>query len=163
MRGISGLLAAGLRWQGHAEWQEFLTTQRATWQPARGASRSSSERIDLQLKARGAGGLALKGAALHAFGALPDGRRPMADVDLLVRPQDLDAATAALTALELHESHRTVKHRVFITRQTAPVGAFGEHAGNQIKVELHERLCEFLPLQATDITAQVLPGRLPAD
>lgn len=162
MHGISGLLAAGLRWQGPPEWQEFLTTQRAHLAARQGRIAQLLERIDLQLKARGTGGLALKGAALHALGLYQTGERPMADVDLLVRPQDLDAATAALAALELHESHRTVKHRVFITRQTAPVGAFGEHAGNQIKVELHERLCEFLPLQATDITAQVLPGRLPA-
>ena len=79
----------------------------------------------------------------------------MADLDLLTSPQHLVRASEILETLGLHESLRTFKHRVFQESVTATARSFGEHADNDLKVELHDRICEPLPRHLTDITQQV--------
>jgi hypothetical protein len=65
--------------------------------------------------------------------------------------------TKILAFLGLRESSRTIKHQVFSPIQSRPPVAFGEHADNDIKVELHERIVEQLPTRLTDITEHVFP------
>jgi hypothetical protein len=159
MHGISGLLAQALRWQGPREWQEFLAEQRTQITARHGRLEELLEQVSAELSARGIAVVALKGAALHRAGLYRPGERPMADLDLLVAPPDVEAASAALEPLGFREAQRTVKHRIFTPCDTIRSGGFGEHADNDLKIELHERICEFLPLYATDITALIFPRR----
>ena len=103
--------------------------------------------------------LSLKGAALHALGIYRAGERPMADVDLLVRDLDLERAERVLTQLGYAHSCTTCKHEVFMPRDARAAQGFGEHAANPIKIELHVRIFEPLPIAEVDITEQVLPSR----
>jgi hypothetical protein len=157
MHGVSGLLAITLRWRGEAGWQEFLSAQREHIARRHLRIQRLIGLIDSQLRARGIPSLALKGAALHAEGVCQPGERPMGDVDLLVRPEHVEGATEVLVFLGLRESARTVRHRVFSPTQSRSPVIFGEHADNDIKVELHERIIESLPARVTDITQYVFP------
>jgi Uncharacterised nucleotidyltransferase len=157
MHGISGLLATTLRWRGNAEWEEFLTAQREHIARRHLRIQGLVAGIDQLLRARGIAGLALKGSALHAEGIYRPGERPMADVDLLVRPEHVPGTTEALTLLGFCESSRTAKERVFSPRHSRPPAPFGEHTDNDMVVELHERIVESLPVRLTDITHHVYP------
>jgi Uncharacterised nucleotidyltransferase len=160
MHGISGLLAARLRWRGPEGWAEFLRAQRE--HTARRELRIDAFLGELgeRLRAREVAAVALKGAALRAEGLYAHGERPMADLDLLVPASELERAGRVLEAAGMCELHRTVKHRVYVARAAQPPGRFGEHAANDMKVELHERICEPLPLRLTDISQLVLPREL---
>ena len=156
MHGISGLLAGRLLWHGPPGWRDFLAEQHEQI-----AQRQT--RLEGLLECIGASFLqleipvqALKGAALLARGLYHPGERPMADLDLLVAPRHALRAAAALEQLGLHESHRTLKHRVFEPRHVSRPQPFGEGSANDLKVELHERICEPLPLRLADITPLVL-------
>lgn len=157
MHGISGLLATAPPWRGPIGWVDFLSEQHA--QIARRHLRLQELLIAVGdcFLARGIPVQALKGAALHRDGLYQAGERPMADLDLLVRPQHAQAAGGALESLGLRESHRTLKHRVFVPARAARRPGFGEHADNDMKVELHERICEPLPLRLTDISHLIWP------
>jgi hypothetical protein len=158
MHGISGLLAARLRWQGPRGWCQFLESQHehiAERQRqlqallAALADRFRQEEVPVQ---------ALKGAGLCLQGVYEPGERPMADLDLLSPPHHTERAGAILERLGMPESHRTFKHRVFEAREAGRPSAFGEHSRNGLKVELHERICEVLPYRLTDITGLILPA-----
>jgi hypothetical protein len=103
--------------------------------------------------------MALKGAALHSIGLYAGGERPMADVDLLVRPQDADRTARLIQSLGFHESHRNWKERVFTPADDRATASLGEHADNNIKIELHERICEGLPRQMADVSELIFPSR----
>ena len=157
MHGISGLLAVRLRWQGPLGWAEFLRSQHGhiTERQARieallrlVADRCRQEGIPVQ---------ALKGAALCLEGVYRAGERPMADLDLLAPRQDTERLGRVLETLGLQETHRTFKHRVFEAPDAPRPSNFGEHAGNDLKIELHDRICEILPHRQTDISHLVLP------
>jgi hypothetical protein len=104
--------------------------------------------------------MTLKGVALHGLGLYAGGERPMADVDLLVHPQDVPRAVRLIESMGFRESRKSFKERAFAPLESHPVGALGENSNNDITIELHERICERLPLHLTDITAAVLPQRL---
>jgi hypothetical protein len=157
MHGVSGLLAVTLRWSGPAGWRDFLSAQHEHIARRHLRIQQLIGLIDGQLQAREIEGLVLKGAALHAEGVWQPGERPMGDVDLLVRPEHVDSATEVLTFLGLRESSRTIKHRVFSPNQNRPPVPFGEDADSDIKVELHERIMEWLPARVTDITQHIFP------
>jgi hypothetical protein len=152
MHGISGLLTSVLVWHGPAGWADFLSEQRAHIARRNLRMRELLMAVGNGFLSRGIPVQALKGAALHRDGLYRAGERPMADLDLLVLPQHAEAASGVLQSLGLHESHRTLKHRVFVPRHAARRPSFGEHADNDMKVELHERICEPLPLRLTDIS-----------
>jgi len=152
MHGVSPLLAGALRWQGPERWMRFLTEQREhtlrRWQ-------RTSELLQLLNDGACASGIALvglKGAALHAIGLYAPGERPMADIDLLVREKDAAGAARLLHSLGFRESYATWKHRVFEPSDRRAPAAFGEHADNPMKIELHTRIREILPLRAVDIS-----------
>lgn len=86
--------------QGRVEPDEWLLRCEAAYQRTRSLNLLQFEGVVPALQALSAAGvdlLLLKGAALVAAQSLDPGLRPMADVDLLVRPKD---AARAITTLE---------------------------------------------------------------
>ena len=162
MHGVSSLLCTNLRWQGPASWQRFLDEQRDHTLRRHQKISQLLERIDAHSRREGIAMLALKGAALHAAGIYQAGERPMADIDLLVRPGDREAAARLLercgySTTALNWRHQTLQPLI----QAAP-SSLGEHRDNSIKIELHTRIMEPLPIRETDITSFLLPGPMPA-
>ena len=160
MHGVSPLLSRALRWQGPADWTRFLDEQRAHTAKRHGRIDDLLLRLDQRAREAGVGAVALKGVALHAFGVYPAGDRPMADVDLLVRPADAPRAAKMLESLGFTESFKTWKECVFSRADEQKPAALGEHRKNGIKIELHERICEKLPSRITDISEHVFPPQL---
>jgi Uncharacterised nucleotidyltransferase len=157
MHGISPLLARALRWQGPAGWTGFLEEQRAHTAERHLRIDDLLLRLDQRAREAGVAAVALKGVALHAFGVYQAGDRPMADVDLLVRPVDVPRTAKMLESLGYIESLQTWKERVFTRIDEHEPAALGEHSNNGIKIELHERICEKLPLRITDVSEHVFP------
>jgi putative nucleotidyltransferase-like protein len=157
MLGVSGVLASGLRWRGPPGWADFLSEQRQQIATRHVRLQALLGEVGTRFAAAGIPVQALKGAALCGAGIYSPGERPMADLDLLVAAAHTARASAVLEGLGLRESHRTVKHRVFVAWPPRPATGFGEHAANDLKVELHERICEALPLQLTEISDLILP------
>jgi hypothetical protein len=157
MHGVSPLLSTALRWNGPPSWAKFLQEQRAHV----AARHVRIERLLLQIdqlaRAEGMAVVALKGAALHAIGLYEEGQRPMADVDLLVRPQDVGRAARLIESLEYYEYRSSWKERAFAPLDGQVAGRLGEQADNDIGIELHDRIGEKLPLEITDITTIVFP------
>jgi hypothetical protein len=159
MHGVSPLLSGVLRWQGPRPWVKFLREQRAHVAERHARIERLLSRIDQLGRAEGVAIVALKGAALHAIGLYREGDRPMADVDLLVRPQDVRRAAQLIESLEYYEHRKSWKERAFAPRDGHEAGKLGEHSRNDIMIELHDRICEKLPLHTTDITAIVFPAQ----
>jgi hypothetical protein len=157
MHGVSPLLSRALRWQGPAGWRGFLEEQRAHTARRHVRIEDLMLRLDRQAREAGVAAVALKGAALHAIGVYQAGDRPMADVDLLVRPADAHRAVKMLEALGYVESRRTWKEYVFTGVDEQVPANLGEHSNNGIKIELHERICEKLPWRITDASEHVFP------
>jgi len=157
MHCVSGLLAGELRWRGPAGWTEFLSEQREHIARRQLRLLELLKRIAEHCRRQGIPVQALKGAALHHEGLYRPGERTMADLDLLCAPQHVERVARILEGLGLRESHRTFKHRVFEPRESTPSRSFGEHADNDVKVELHDRICEPLPYRLTDISQLMSP------
>jgi hypothetical protein len=81
----------------------------------------------------------------------------MADIDLLVRPDDLDTATHLLQDLGYVHSFDNWRHRVFKPANGEPPHCLGEHRDTPINIELHTRIHERLPVRSVDITARIDP------
>ena len=83
----------------------------------------------------------LKGAILATRPGADPCRRPMADLDLLVRPGDRDAARATLTSLGYRrrpERNRRPTHDTFeLPGNDRVVAVDGEHPDNPRRIELH--------------------------
>jgi hypothetical protein len=159
IHGVSALLAGALRWRGPAAWTQFLLEQQA--HTARRFVRIEEllQQIDRGARREGVALIALKGAALHASGVYTAGERPMADVDLLVRDAEEQPAVQLLGALGFRETYGSWRHRVFEPEtSTAPAG-LGEHSANAIKIELHCRVGERLPLRPVDVSELIFPRR----
>jgi hypothetical protein len=160
LHGVTPLLAKTLRWCGPAPWQAFVQDQRRQTLMRHGRITAVLEQVHRQASAAGLPVIALKGAALHALGVYVPGERPMADIDLLVRPADAQRAADVLAALDYAQTAATWKHQVFEPQarqgrtSALPVG---EHAERPVKIELHTRIAERLPRAETDITEQVFP------
>ncbi|HET7204618.1 MAG TPA: nucleotidyltransferase family protein, partial [Steroidobacteraceae bacterium] len=159
MHGVSSLLGSVLRWQGPARWQRFLDEQRNHTLSRHQRVAALLRDIDTQARREGVAVTALKGAALHALGVYRAGERPMADVDLLVRGPDLERAARVLEQVGYAYSCTWWKHEAFVPRDAPAVAGFGEHAANPIKIDLHVRIFERLPVVEADITETVLGSR----
>jgi len=160
MHGVSPLLSRVLRWQGPAGWREFLEEQRA--HTAKRHVRIEDLLLRLNQRALEAGipAVALKGVSLHSLGVYQAGERPMADIDLLVRPADAPGTAKILESLGYAEAWKTWKERVFTRVDKQEPAALGEHSNNSIKIELHERICERLPLRITDVSERIFPPHM---
>jgi hypothetical protein len=151
------LLSRALRWQGPAGWTGFLEEQRAHTAKRHVRIDDLLLRLDVRAREAGVAAVALKGVALHAFGVYQAGDRPMADVDLLVRPADVHRTARILESLGYAESYETWKERVFTRVDEQEPAVLGEHSNNSVKIELHDRICERLPLRITDVSEHVFP------
>jgi putative nucleotidyltransferase-like protein len=157
MQGISSLLGAGLRWQRPHSWRRFLESQRNHTAGRHRRIERLLEKIDSQARQAGIALVALKGAALHANGIYQPGDRPMADIDLLAQPADVKAVTSLLERCEYENTFSSWRDQLFEPRVKRQSVAFGEHVDNPIKIELHTRIRERLPVNETEITAFLLP------
>ncbi len=157
IHGIAPLLAATLRWQGPDAWSEFLRQERALAQRRCVRIHELLSAIDGELRSAGVAAVALKGAALYGAGLYAPGERPMADVDLLVRPGDLELAARTFQALGFEESSRFWKNIVFGAHDRQSPWYGREPGEHPIKIELHERIVERLPTRAVDISASMFP------
>lgn|ERR1700733_788118 len=157
MHGISPLLSRSLQWQGPSAWTRFLEEQRAHTAARHSQIRALLESIDQRAREVGIAATALKGAALHELGLYTTGDRPMADIDLLVRPTDVERMAALLVSLGYRQSGETWKERIFTDVAEHAPAAFGEHSNNSLKIELHERICEKLPWRLTDASEFIFP------
>lgn len=163
MQGISVALARTLRWQGPAAWQDFLARQRAQSPRRHEKIGELLERIDQAARRRSIPLIALKGSALRMLGVMRDfSGRPMADVDLLIRPADSAAIAGVLDEIGYDLILHKARHDVFQPRDATACREFGESALNAIPIEVHTRISEMLPVSHVDITARVWPARVRA-
>jgi hypothetical protein len=155
MHGVSSLLFNSIRWAGPESWQRFLVEQRQQSIARHKKIENVLESIESEASRRGVGFIALKGAALYTAGLYRPGDRPMGDIDLLIRSADTPAIGQILTAFNYKAAFVTQREQVF-EPQTGIVPVrygLGEHIDNPLKVEVHTRIAELLPIAATDITA----------
>jgi len=154
---ISPLLSDSLRWAGPTEWTAFLAGQKAHVTARHGRIMALLNQIGAGCREAGIATVGLKGAALHSMGFYRAGERPMADVDLLVQPDDTTRTGQVLQSLGFSESFANWKHGVFVPEVCDVHSGFGEHAENYLKIELHTRIAEKLPLRITDVTDAIYP------
>jgi hypothetical protein len=157
MQGISSLLGATSRWRNPTTWRRFLESQRNHIAERHGRIEQLLNEIDSHAGHDGIALVALKGAALHANGIYQPGDRPMADIDLLVQAADVGTATRLLERCGYENTFTSWRDQLFEPRTKTQSVAFGEHVDNPVKIELHTRIRERLPVNETDITTFLLP------
>ena len=164
LHGVSPLLAGTLRWRGPQQWEQFVSQQRLHTAIRQRRITGLLARIDEHARRAGIAIVPLKGAALHRLGVYTGGERPMADVDLLVPEHDAQRMKQLLQTLGYLDTFVTWKHRVFepaeqaiaIVRRAA--ASFGEHAARPIKIDLHTRIVERLPIHTADASELIFPS-----
>jgi hypothetical protein len=164
IHGISVLLVDRLTWRGPESWHQFLDEQQDHCVARHLQIVRLRDAIDAEARRRGLALIALKGAALYARGLYADGERPMADIDLLVRPDAAQATGRLLESCgyEVDYTHRREQAFRRVGGTLPPAGRLGEHVDNPIKVEVHTRIAELLPAVETDITSLLFPANLQA-
>lgn len=155
MHGVSSLLYGAVSWPGAPGWMEFLAEQRLHTTNRHLRIVELLERIDQRAGEDGIAAIALKGAALHGLGLYAKGERPMADIDLLVKPEDEARAVQLIEGLGYREYRANWKQRAFAPEGESSTGRLGEHSANMVKIELHVGIAERLPRHVTDITAVI--------
>jgi hypothetical protein len=158
MQGTGALLDGMLRWRGPERWQAFLAEQRRQSILRHAHVMERLCVVDSGARAAGIAVVPLKGAALYRAGIYAPGNRPMGDIDLLVRPSDVPAAKRLLLDLGYEEAFENRRHAAFAPRAAGQPVSYGEHVGNPVKVELHSRIAEPLPVDEVEITAAVMPA-----
>jgi hypothetical protein len=157
LHGVSAMLATRMPGSVPAEWQAFLDGQRAHTDSRYQRLSQLLSALDDCSRAAGVPFVALKGAALYELGLYSPGERPMADLDLLVRPHHVDRMTQLLGSVGFGQTISTWKHRVFESGDSGQAASFGEHFRNGIKIDLHVAIRECLPRQAVDVSALMMP------
>lgn len=160
MHGVSALLRSRLGWAGPGSWRRFLDEQRDQAVERHRQITRLLDAVNLQASRAGMMLVALKGAALYASDIYAPGERPMGDVDLLIQAEDANRITQLLEACDYAAAFTTGRHQVFIPRvRKAMTGTrLGEHIDNPIKIEVHTRIAEHLPVTASDITQFLWPS-----
>jgi hypothetical protein len=153
MQGITVLLANRLRWQGPASWRNFLHSQHRLAVQRDGRIQSLLLRLDQALRAERACCIGLKGSAVRALALHDPGERPMGDVDLLAQGADCAAVRRALEAIDYRLEYEMRRHQIFAPRGAPARIEPGEHPDNPLKIEVHFRISEALPVRHVDITA----------
>lgn len=157
MQGISGLLCNHLAWQGPQEWQRFLREQRAHIEARAVRINELRALVDDEARKAGIAFIGLKGSALLDLGLYPPGARPMSDIDLLVRPQDLASMQKIVGALGYRNIYTTDRHAVFGPEHASQPRSYGEHRDHPVRIELHPQVCEVLPVSPVDVTTRLWP------
>ena len=83
----------------------------------------------------------------------------MGDIDLLIRDDDASGTARVLEECGYESAFATHRHQVFQPR-SGKIPAkirLGEHVDNPIKVEVHTRIAERLPVTPQDITQFLFP------
>ena len=158
MHGMTVLLANRLRWRGPPVWEAFLAEQKEQSTLRERAIVALLDRIDAAAARAGIPLVGLKGAALLRLGVYDRGERPMADIDLLAQSEDADRTGRVLEGLGYVEKHVSWRHRIYAAQVAPPPNALGEHPDHPLKIELHTRIFEQLPVADTDITDLVFPA-----
>ena len=158
IHGVSPLLSTSLNWRGPPRWSQFLESQ---WRHT--AFRHIRicgllQHIDAEARVQGIPVLALKGVALTDLGLYSAGERPMADIDLLVEPRHAAPLGELLRSMEYELSSANWREAVYVPIGGREPAAFGEHADNAVKIEVHERIAERLPWRVTDVTRHICPA-----
>jgi hypothetical protein len=165
LHGVTPLLAGVLRWRGPEGWEQFIGQQRRHTAVRQQRIAALLAGIDQLARRADIAVVPLKGAALHRLGLYSGGERPMADVDLLVAECDTGRMQQLLQAMGYLDTSVSWKHRVFEPRERAiavvrkAAASFGECADRAIKIELHTRIAERLPLDTVDVSSIVFPPR----
>lgn len=154
--GVSPLLWKHSGWT-HPRWRRFLENQHEHVAIRHARITALLERIDALARAAGLAMTPLKGAALHALGIYAPGDRPMADIDLLIHEDDVEAATGLMHAIGYVQSFDHWRHRVFKPAVGTPLAVLGEHRDTPVNIELHTRVRERLPVSIVDITEWIRP------
>jgi hypothetical protein len=158
MQGIAPLLEGVSRWSYPKGWCQFLRDQRNHIAARQLRIMQLMQEIDLAARDEDIALLPLKGAALHSIGLYEPGQRPMADIDLFVRGDSLKSATRLLGDFGFRVTFTNWRHQLLeLQADKNSAVAFGEHADNPIKIELHTTIRERLPVREIDITDFILP------
>ncbi len=158
IHGISPLLSRRLTWSGPAGWQGFLADQRAQTASRYLRMTELLARIDDLASSRDIAFVPLKGEALHAIGLYTAGDRPMADIDLLLRPSQLAPMGHALSRLGYQTLSSTAAEQVLVPIDRPAPSPLGERADQGITIELHTRIDRPMPVRIVDITAHLWPA-----
>jgi hypothetical protein len=134
IHGIAGILLPKLRWPEPAHWRNFLSTQVAEIQDRQRQFTAALGEIETIAVNAGVPAMMLKGCALHALGIYQSGERPMADIDLLVKPGDAEAMAGLLERAGFSAVSSTWKHRAFARVRGT----------DSLSLDLHVRLMERL-------------------
>jgi Uncharacterised nucleotidyltransferase len=159
IHGVSSLLRT-VPWRGPPGWHQFLEEQAAHIAARHSQIAELLRAIDGGARGARIGMAAMKGSELHARGLYAPGERPMADIDLFVPLADVERARTVLEAQGFRQSFSMWKHDVFVPRGERAPADLGENVNNSLKIELHSRIREVLPLEIVDITQQVFPSPL---
>ncbi|HMB73154.1 MAG TPA: nucleotidyltransferase family protein, partial [Gammaproteobacteria bacterium] len=160
IQGVSALLCARSHWAGPRSWLSFLQTQRRHSSLRDQKIGRLLEQIETVTRNARIGVVALKGAALRSLRVHDHGERPMADIDLLVRPADLQLLQRALGQLNYRLAHNGARHAVFLPAHESVVHGFGEHERNVVPIEVHTTVAENMPVRRVDITDSLWPTNL---
>lgn len=162
MQGISGLLAKRLRWQGPKSFSDFLDDQQTHMRVCHAHIGQLLGKLDTAFFNAGIAYLPLKGSAIRAIGLYEPGERPQGDIDLLLDAPDLPACAGLLEKLGYHWLFSARRHEVYAPATQTQSHHFGEHSDNALKIELHTKVAEALPVEQVDITSSLFPvHRLP--
>lgn len=153
MQGIATLLANRLRWTGPPPWQSYLAAQQEQSILRYVLIGEQLHRLDTACCSAGIGAVALKGAALRRLGLYEPGERPMGDIDLLIEADDFAIITKILDSLDYVPHFSTRRHEIFRPRVDCTMKSFGEHVGNPLRIEIHTRVAEPLPVSQIEITS----------
>ena len=156
MHGVSALLAGRLRWQGAQVWNKFLAEQKEQGKLRLRRTRQLLSDIDAAAKLAQVPLVALKGSALLDLELYAAGERPMSDIDLLSFDRDMELAGRLIESIGFAEGLTTWREREYLPLDTSRERVFGEHIDNPVKIELHGRILEHLPVRDTVITEEII-------
>jgi hypothetical protein len=86
------------------------------------------------------------------------GLRSTSDIDLLVKPTDLERATQLIQQVGFECTAHMKRHAIFVVPNMGVVSKFGEHPDNPIKLELHTSVKNVMPLESCDLTTVLWQG-----
>ena len=158
IHGISPLLSRRLSWSGPPGWRTFLESQRTHTASRYRRMATLLANIGGQAAKANIVFVPLKGEALHAMEVYEAGDRPMADIDLLVKQQDLVPMGRLLAGLGYRPALVTADEHVLVPLNQPPQVHLGEHADSGITIELHATIRRPMPVRLVDITAQLWPS-----
>jgi hypothetical protein len=160
MHGISTLLETRLLWTGPEDWNAFLHDQYLQTLACHDHAGVVLARLERAGREANLPFIALKGSALREISLHHPGDRPMGDIDLLVRPQDMTRARGMIEAIGYRAAHAARRHLTFMPESGTEPRSFGEHVGNPLRIELHTRISEELPVDDVDITEDIWPAEV---